>query len=280
VPAPTPGMGDAGGTQLAAGVERAISDLARHGIKFAAFVADSVFASDGLLTEPRGFLNPVADVIHEAGGLYIADEVQAGFGRTGDAMWGYQRHQIVPDLAAMGKPMGNGMPIGGVVARQELIDQFGSDIRYFNTFGGNSVSIAAANAVLDVIEDDRLLENARIVGAKLREGLARIAESDSRLHSTRGAGLFLAADFSVPETGTPDSETTRRVVNELRDRRVLIGAVGPSAATLKIRPPLPFAAPDADRLLSELESVLERSGKPPSSPGDVERSRTSVGPSE
>jgi 4-aminobutyrate aminotransferase-like enzyme len=261
VPAPTPDMADGAATRLAEGVERAIADLARHGIKFAAFVADSVFASDGLVTEPAGFLNPIPDLVHEAGGLYIADEVQAGFGRTGDAMWGYQRHQIVPDLAAMGKPMGNGMPIGGVVARPELLEQFGKDVRYFNTFGGNSVSIAAANAVLDVINEDRLLENARIVGTQLREGLARIAELDPRVQSVRGAGLFLAADFAVPETGAPDPETTRQVVNGLRERRVLISAAGPSAAALKIRPPLPFGEADAKCLLSGLESVLARTGK-------------------
>ena len=136
----------------------------RHGVKLAAFIADSLFSSDGIQPDPAGFLQPVVDAVHEAGGLYIADEVQPGFGRTGEAMWGFQRHGIVPDLAVMGKPMGNGMPIAGVAARPEILAEFGHKIRYFNTFGGNSVSIAAAAAVLDVIETEGLRENARVGG--------------------------------------------------------------------------------------------------------------------
>ena len=109
--------------------------------------------------------------MHEAGGLFIADEVQPGFGRTGEAMWGFQRHGIDPDLAVMGKPMGNGMPIAGVAARPEILEEFGHKIRYFNTFGGNSVCVAAAAAVLDVIETEGLRENARVVGRYLRDAL-------------------------------------------------------------------------------------------------------------
>ena len=143
----------------------------RHGVQLAAFIADSLFSSDGIQPDPAGFLKPVVDAVHEAGGLYIADEVQPGFGRTGEAMWGFQRHGIVPDLAVMGKPMGNGMPIAGVAARPEILAEFGHKIRYFNTFGGNSVSIAAAAAVLDVIETEGLRENARAVGRYLRDTL-------------------------------------------------------------------------------------------------------------
>ena len=143
---------------LAERVRRSIADMNRHGVRLAAFIADSLFSSDGIQPDPSGCLQPVLDAVHEAGGLYIADEIQPGFGRTGEAMWGFQRHGIVPDLAVVGKPMGNGMPIAGVAARPEILAEFGYKIRDFNTFGGNSVSIAAAAPVLDVIETECLQE--------------------------------------------------------------------------------------------------------------------------
>ncbi len=237
-------------------VRRSIADMNRHGVKLAAFIADSLFSSDGIRPDPAGFLRPVLDAVHEAGGLYIADEVQPGFGRTGEAMWGFQRHGIVPDLAVMGKPMGNGMPIAGVAARPEILEEFGHKIRYFNTFGGNSVSIAAAAAVLDVIETEGLLQNARAVGRYLRDTLTGIARTTPRIGAVRGAGLYVAADFVEPGTGQPDGDAAIRVVNGLRERRVLISATGPDGSTLKIRPPLPFARIHVDQLAEALSATL------------------------
>ena len=237
-------------------VRAAIADMNRHGVRLAAFIADSLFSSDGIRPDPAGFLRPVAAAVHDAGGLYIADEVQPGFGRTGEAMWGFQRHGIVPDLAVMGKPMGNGMPIAGVAARPEILEEFGHKIRYFNTFGGNSVCVAAAAAVLDVIEAEGLRQNALEVGGYLREALEAIAKEYPRISAVRGAGLYLAADFVHPDTGEPDGDTALRVVNGLRERRVLISATGPHGHTLKIRPPLPFSRADADRLAESLTDTL------------------------
>jgi len=245
-----------GGQAFAERVRTAIADMNRHGVRLAAFIADSLFSSDGIRPDPAGFLRPVADAVHEAGGLYIADEVQPGFGRTGTAMWGFQRHGIVPDLAVMGKPMGNGMPIAGVAARPEILAEFGSKIRYFNTFGGNSVCIAAAAAVLDVIETEGLLANALAVGGYLRDTLEAIAKDTPRISAVRGAGLYAAADFTDPGTGEPDGDAAIRVVNGLRERRVLISATGPDGSTLKIRPPLPFARPHVDRLAEALTDTL------------------------
>jgi 4-aminobutyrate aminotransferase-like enzyme len=241
---------------LAERVQKAIADATRHGVKLAAFIADSLFSSDGIQPDPAGCLKPVLDAVHDAGGLYIADEVQPGFGRTGEAMWGFQRHGIVPDLAVMGKPMGNGMPIAGVAARPEILEEFGHKIRYFNTFGGNSVSIAAAAAVLDVIEAEGLRENARAVGRYLRDTLTDIARNTPRIAAVRGVGLYAAADFVDPGTGEPDGDTAIRVVNGLRERRVLISATGPHGNTLKIRPPLPFARPHVDQLAEALTDTL------------------------
>ena len=237
-------------------VRAAIADMSRHGVRLAAFIADSLFSSDGIRPDPAGFLRPVVDAVHDAGGLYIADEVQPGFGRTGETMWGFQRHGIVPDLAVMGKPMGNGMPIAGVAARPEILEEFGSKIRYFNTFGGNSVCIAAAAAVLDVIEAEGLRQNALEVGAYLGEVLTAIAADEPRISAVRACGLYAAADFADPATGEPDGATAIRVVNGLRDRRVPISATGPDGSSLKIRPPLPFARPHVDRLAEALTDTL------------------------
>jgi 4-aminobutyrate aminotransferase-like enzyme len=250
-----PGPGDTE-RSLAERVRAAIADMNRHGVRLAAFIADSLFSSDGIWPDPAGFLRPVADVVHDAGGLYLADEVQPGFGRTGEAMWGFQRHGIVPDLAVMGKPMGNGMPIAGVAARPEILEEFGHKIRYFNTFGGNSVCIAAAAAVLDVIETEGLRQNALAVGGYLRETLEAIATDTPRISAVRGCGLYAAADFTDPRTGEPDGDAAIRVVNGLRDRRVLISATGPDGSSLKIRPPLPFSQPDVDQLAEALSDTL------------------------
>jgi 4-aminobutyrate aminotransferase-like enzyme len=253
---PAPADGEDAGQAFATGVTDAIADLNRHGIKLAAFIADSLFSSDGIRPDPAGFLRPVIDAVHEAGGLYIADEVQPGFARTGDAMWGFQRHGIVPDLVVMGKPMGNGMPIAGLAARPEMVEEFGNTVRYFNTFGGNSVCVAAAAAVLDVIEAEGLAENARAVGRYLLGALQDIAQGTPRINAVRGAGLYAGVDFVRPGTGEPDGDAAIRVVNGLRDRHVLISATGPHGSTLKIRPPLPFAPHHVDQLAAALSETL------------------------
>ena len=183
--------------------------------------------------------------------------MQPGFGRTGEAMWGFERHGVSPDLVTLGKPMGNGQPIAGVVMRPELIETFGRKTRYFNTFAGNPVSCAAAMAVLEVIARDRLIDNARTVGAYLMTGLLRLAEADPRIGDLRGAGLFLGVELVAPGAArAPDPRLASRVVNGLRRRRVLISAAGPSANVLKIRPPLVFAQSHADLFLGALAEVL------------------------
>ena len=182
--------------------------------------------------------------------------MQPGFGRTGEAMWGFQRHGVEPDLAVMGKPMGNGMPIAGVAARPEILAEFGNKIRYFNTFGGNSVCVAAAAAVLDVIETEGLRENARPWAATCATPWTAIAKDEPRIGAVRGCGLYVGVDFVRPEDGAPDGDAALRVVNGLRERRVLISATGPDGSSLKIRPPLPFSQPNVDHLADALTDTL------------------------
>ena len=143
VPAPDSYRSTDAAGEFTAAVRAALADLQRHGIRPALFICDGIFASDGVF-DARGVIKGAVDAVHEAGALYIADEVQSGFGRTGDAMWGFQRHDVIPDLVTMGKPMGNGFPVAGVAARPEVLADFGAKARYFNTFGGNAVAVAAA----------------------------------------------------------------------------------------------------------------------------------------
>lgn len=254
VPAPVPGAEP----DFVAGVAAAIADLRRHGVRLAAFLADSIFSSDGVLPSTgSGFLARAASLVREAGGLYIADEVQSGFGRTGSQLWGYQRHPgLVPDIVTMGKPMGNGLPIAGLVARQPVLAEFGQRARYFNTFGGNPVCVAAASAVLDVLADEGLPANASSTGEYLRSALAGLAASSPVLADVRGVGLYLGVDVVWPATGLPSAELAGAIVNGMRARRVLISATGPHGHVLKIRPPLPFGRAHADQLTTVLSEVL------------------------
>ena len=243
--------------RFAADVQAAIDDLARHGVKPAALVFDTIFSSDGVLSDPCGFIREAVATVRAAGGLFIADEVQTGFARTGTHMWGFARHDVVPDIVTLGKPMGNGLPIAGIVAKPDVLDQFARTARYFNTFGGNPVCCAAALAVLDVIRDEGLQENARLVGDYLQAGLRKIAAHDARIGDVRGAGLFIGVDFvRDASTREPDEVTGLAMVNELRKRRVLINASGPLGHALKIRPPLPFCMADADEFLDAFDKAL------------------------
>ncbi|MDB5624309.1 MAG: aminotransferase class III-fold pyridoxal phosphate-dependent enzyme [Tardiphaga sp.] len=245
------------GESFAAQVRAAIADMTAHGIKPAALLVDTIFSSDGVFADPTGFLAPAVAAIREAGGLFIADEVQPGFGRTGSGMWGFARHGVVPDIVTMGKPMGNGHPMAAMVARPDILDAFGRRTRYFNTFGGNPVSCAVGMAVLDVIEREALIANARDVGAYMSDGLRALAQRHEIIGDVRGAGLFIGVELVRDRaTKAPATAETARLVNGLRDKRVLISAAGPFANVLKIRPPLVFSRGHADRFLSAMDEVL------------------------
>jgi 4-aminobutyrate aminotransferase-like enzyme len=239
---------------FAAAVQAAIDDLLRHGVRFAALVVDTIFSSDGVFADPEGFLTPAVTAIRAAGGIFIADEVQPGFARTGAAMWGFQRHGLVPDMVSLGKPMGNGYPVAALVVRPGVVAAFGAKARYFNTFGGNAVAAATASAVLDVIEDEGLLDNARDTGAYLVGGLRDLASRHDCLGKVRGAGLFIGAD--IVRDGAADAALALRVVNGLRAAKVLISATGKAGNVLKIRPPLVFTREHADIFLGRMAGVL------------------------
>ncbi|MEI7265628.1 aspartate aminotransferase family protein [Pectobacterium versatile] len=239
-------------------IREALAQMQQEGIRPAALLVDTIFSSDGVFSVPEGEMAQAAALIRQAGGLFIADEVQPGFGRTGESLWGFARHGIVPDLVSLGKPMGNGHPIAGLVGRSALFDAFGRDVRYFNTFGGNPVSCQAAHAVLRVIREEQLQQNAQRVGDYLRQGVQQLAQDFPLIGDIRAYGLFIGVELvSDRESKAPASESASQVVNAMRQRGVLISATGPAANVLKIRPPLVFQEEHADVFLTTLSDVLK-----------------------
>lgn len=244
--------------KLVAETEAHIEELERQGDGIAAFIADSLFSSDGIYAHPTDLLSRIADVVHAHGGVVIADEVQAGFGRSGEALWGYQRHGQTPDIVTMGKPMGNGFPVAAVALAPHVIAKFGAETRYFNTFGGNSVAVKAAHTTFDVIRDQNLTANAKRVGDLIQDGIRQLAKTDERIGDVRGSGLYVGVEFVRNRyTKEPDSATALAAVDGMRQRRVLISATGVHANNLKIRPPLVFTPDHADRLVNALADTLK-----------------------
>jgi 4-aminobutyrate aminotransferase-like enzyme/Ser/Thr protein kinase RdoA (MazF antagonist) len=260
VPAPDSYRGPAGmnDEQLARvyadHVREAIESLEAQGIGVAAFIVDSMFSSDGIITAPPDYLQLAVSHVRKAGGIFIADEVQAGFGRTGTHFWGFEHFGVVPDLMTLGKSMGNGHPLAAVLARAELVREFGARARYFNTFGGNAVSCTVGLAVLDVLEEERLQENALRVGDYLRTGLRDLAKEFALMGDVRGRGLFCGVEL-VNER-EPATKGAGQIVNALRDKGVLVVATGPRSNVLKIRPPMVFSTANADQLLEALRGAL------------------------
>ncbi len=245
--------------QYAAHVNIALATLARRNIKPAAMIVDTIFSSGGVVATPSGYLRRAAETIRAAGGLFVADEVQAGFGRPGRHFWGHEVDALTPDIVTLGKPMGNGHPLAATITRCDLVDGFSDNAHYFNTFGGNPVSCAAGCAVLDVLEEENLQANALDVGLYLNDGLADIASRNAAIGDIRGDGLFKAIEMVTDrESRKADSALTRRIVNALRERRVLIGSTGVDNNILKLRPPMVFTRENADQFLQIFDEVLSK----------------------
>jgi 4-aminobutyrate aminotransferase-like enzyme len=246
--------------RFAADVEAAIAVMQKKGIRLAGMIADSIFSSDGVFPGKPGFLAKAVEVVRAAGGLYIADEVQPGFARTGEHMWGFQRHGIVPDMVVMGKPMGNGYPIGGVAIKPDLLTDFGSRNGYFNTFGGSPAAAAAGLAVLETLEAEELQKNSLEMGKYLQGELNRIAKLHERVGDVRGAGLYIGVEFvRNAKSKAPDAKAAQKIVNLMRERNILIGTAGRHGNVLKIRPPLCLQKEHADMLAVGFADALAAS---------------------
>jgi 4-aminobutyrate aminotransferase-like enzyme len=247
------------GRRFVRAVENATEEAHAAGLRLAGFIADSAFTSDGVFVDQPGFLADVAEVVHRNHGLYIADEVQPGFCRTGEKFWGFERHGVVPDLVVMGKPMGNGYPLGAVVAKPDVLEAFGSKSGYFNTFGGSPVAAAAGLAVLQILKEEGLQQNALETGKYFLKGLKAAAKGHVRVGDVRGAGLYLGVEFvSIPETKEADREAAVKGVNDLRDHNILVGTAGFNGNVWKIRPPLCFDKANADQFIEGFEAVVRK----------------------
>ena len=226
----------------------------------AAFIAEPILSCGGQIEPPPGYLNAAFRHIRRAGGLCIADEVQVGFGRVGDAFWGFELQEVVPDIVTLGKPMGNGHPVAAVVTTREIADSFANGMEYFSTFGGNPVSCAAARAVLAEIRDRGLQEHARTVGGALLRGLREITSHHPIVGDVRGRGLFLGIEFVRDRASRePFPEACSYLVNRAREMGVLLSVDGPAHNVIKVKPPLVFGEAEAELLLETLAVVLNES---------------------
>ena len=233
-----------------------IDGFAADGVPFAGLVLCPILANEGLPDIPSDFMARAADKVHAVGGLFICDEVQAGFARTG-RWWGYETSGFEPDIISMGKPMGNGFPLAGVVAPSELVNVFREKTRYFNTFASSPLQAAVGQAVIDVIEQEDLLTRVNEVGAHLREGLRAIQETCEPMADIRGHGLFLGLEWVKDRRSKePDPEGADWVVNRLRQDGFLLGRAGENGNVLKLRPPLVFEQEHADLFLTAFESAV------------------------
>jgi 4-aminobutyrate aminotransferase-like enzyme len=255
---PVGGSAEGQAQAFAAHIAHAIADLEDRGTGFAALILCPAFCNEGLTVMDPGFLAATIAVVRRAGGLVIADEVQPGFGRLGAQFWGHDWIGVAPDIVTMGKPMGNGHPVACVMAKPDIMADFREQFPYFNTFGGNPVSAAAALAVLRVIDVEGLQENAARVGAHLLKGLRALRHP--AIADVRGLGLFLGVEL-VDAAGAPDGARAARVINHMRANGVLAGVMGRANHIVKLRPPMTIGLPEADMALDRLARALAASGQ-------------------
>ena len=244
-------------TLYAADVGEALRHLDSEGHHPAAFLSESLLSCAGQIEPPQGYLTAAYEHARAAGALCIADEIQVGFGRLGSHMWGFETQGALPDIVTLGKPMGNGHPIGAVVTTREIAEAFDNGMEFFSSFGGNPVSTAIALAVLDILKDEKLQANATTVGTALKTGLDTLMQSHGCIGDVRGRGLFLGIEFvNSREALTPAPEIAHYVVEHLKKRGILLGSDGPDHNVIKIKPPMSFSGSDADRVINELDQVL------------------------
>jgi 4-aminobutyrate aminotransferase-like enzyme len=246
------------GKKYANDVNRIIEELKKENKFPAAFICETLLGVGGQIPLPPGYLKEVYKIVKQAGGLCIADEVQVGFGRVGEKFWGYELQDVVPDIVVMGKPIGNGHPLAAVVVTEELARSFNNGMEFFNTFGGNPVSMATGIAVLDVIQQEELQQHALEVGNHLMNGLKELMKRHSIIGDVRGHGLFIGAelvrDRITKEPAVPEIDD---IVEQMRDRGFLLSTDGPLYNVLKIKPPIVFSKKNADDMVRNLDEVLQ-----------------------
>lgn len=238
---------------------RTVTEAMASGRSIAAFFVEPILSCAGQIELPQGYLRSVFQHVHAAGGLTVADEVQVGLGRVGDAMWGFELHNVVPDIVTVGKPLGNGHPVSAVVTTRAIADSFSTGMEFFSTFGGNHVSCAAGIAVLDVIANEGLQARAKKLGEYFLVGLKGLQSRHDLIGDVRGRGLFLGVELVRNRRSLePAAEEAAEIVNAMKDRGVLLSTDGPLYNVIKIKPPLVLTKPDIDMALFYLDELLAR----------------------
>jgi 4-aminobutyrate aminotransferase-like enzyme len=246
-----------GATDYADTVAQVIDRLRAAGVGLCGFIAESCPSVGGQIMFPPGYLMAVYRHVRDAGGVCIADEVQTAYGRIGTHFYAFEEQHVVPDIVVLGKPIGNGFPLGAVVTTPEIAASFDNGMEFFSTFGGSTVSCEVGLEVLDVVRDEQLQVHAREVGDHLLLRLRSLSDRSALVGDVRGSGLFIGVELVRDrETLEPAEAEASHIVNRLREEGILIGTDGPYHNVLKIRPPMPFSVEDADVLASALETAL------------------------
>jgi 4-aminobutyrate aminotransferase-like enzyme len=245
------------GRRYAAHVAAAVERIAKGGGHVGAFIAESILSCAGQIVLPPGDLQAAYEAVRASGGVCIADEVQVGFGRVGTHYWAFEAQGVVPDIVTMGKPIGNGHPLGAVVTTREIAGAFANGMEYFNTYGGNPVSCAIGLAVLDVVRDEGLQDHALRVGAHLVDRLRTLTARHALVGDVRGQGLFVGVELVRDRAAREPAGTEAGLVaNRMRDRGILVSTDGPRHNVIKIKPPMCFTESDADGLVTALDEIL------------------------
>ena len=236
--------------------KKTFSRIIEHEGEIAAFIAEPIVGCGGQVPLPRNYLNKIYPKIRAQGGVCISDEVQVGFGRLGEYFWGYEMYDVIPDVVIIGKPMGNGHPIGAVVTTTEISDSFDNGMEFFSSFGGNPVSCAIGEAVLEVIEKEGLQKQANEVGKYLKNQLHILGKKHPEIADVRGQGLFLGVEL-LDKNKSSNTQLAATVKNELRNKFILVSTDGPYDNVLKIKPPLYFNIKNVDHLIHELDMIFK-----------------------
>jgi 4-aminobutyrate aminotransferase-like enzyme len=254
---PHKGAGARIGTRYARYLQDAISRIQAHGKNLAAFICESMLGCGGQIVLPKNYLQEAFKLVRSAQGICIVDEVQVGFGRVGSHFWAFETQGVVPDIVTLGKPMGNGHPLAAVITTPEIADAFANGMEYFNTFGGNPVSCAIGMAVLEVIENENLQENARNVGDRLLKGLKALMDKYPLIGDVRGLGLYVGIELVTDrQTLAPAPHHADYIINRMKDFGILISIDGPLYNVLKLKPPMVFNDQNADAVVEALDKVL------------------------
>ena len=263
VPMPDPFRGiyrgQSSGLKYAAEVKTILDEIRSNDKRVSAFIFEPILGCGGQIIPPNGFLSSSFKMVRDNNGVCIADEVQVGFGRMGESFWGFETQNIVPDIVTLGKSIGNGHPLSVVVTSEDLSNQFNNGMEYFNSFGGNPVSCAIGHAVLKIIEEEELQKNAFRVGNELKKLLTELKSVHDIIGDVRGKGLFLGIEIIRDlETLEPDKQVTHRIVNEMRNRKILLSSDGPDHNVIKVKPPMVFNSSNALFLVETLDKVLSK----------------------